>query len=341
MAAAKLVSPKRVIFYAAIAAMLGGCGGSASLTSAPIPAPSYAPGPAYIYVFNAAPSGGSIEVFAASATGNAAPLLTISGSLTGLKAPFYGTVDSNGTMYAPNTSAYSVTTYDAGTSGNSAPTTTIEGSKTTLGYPSGIAVTSSGTIYVANPQDQAPYTSVTVYAPGTSGDVAPIARIKGSQTRLEFPYNVGLDAAANIYVTNYDGHSGSGWITVYPNGTNGNVKPSRTIIGSNTRLNVPSGIAIDSTGRIYVTNRDPDSVRVYAAGAAGNVKPIRSIFGAHTGLSTPNGVAVDANGNIYVANEGTPSITIYATGARGDEAPMATISGPATGLGQPFGVALY
>jgi hypothetical protein len=43
-------------------------------------------------------------------------------------------------------------------------------------------------------------------------------------------------------------------ITVYAKRSNGNVTPFATIGGSNTGLNFPECIALDSSGKTYVTN---------------------------------------------------------------------------------------
>lgn len=326
---------RRAFLICAALAVLAGCnskGGSGF---------PFTPLQGSLYVFNSGANTGSIVVYTAGANGNVAPLATISGSNTKLQSPLLGTVDSNGTIYAPNSRAYTVTTYTSGKSGNVSPTTTISGSNTGLGYPSGIAVDQFGKIYVGNPEHLKPYTSITVYAPGANGNVSPVAKIKGSNTNLEFPYNVALDSSGYIYAACNNGKSGSGWINVYSPGANGNVKPVRIIQGSNTGLNGPFGLAFDSSGELYVTNEYANSVTVFAAGANGNVSPVRTIAGSSTGLDGATGIAIDSSDNVYVANEATPSITIYAPNANGDVSPTQEIEGSSTGLTEPFGVAIY
>src|SRR5207247_4802452 len=91
--------------------------------------------------------------------------------------------------------------------------------------------------------------SVAAYAPGASGDAAPTAVIHGgSNTGLNGPQGIALDAAGNIYVANY----GVGTVTVYAPGASGNAAPTATIGGRNTDLSYPVGIALDTTGRIYL-----------------------------------------------------------------------------------------
>ncbi len=100
-----------------------------------------------------------------------------------------------------------------------------------------------------------------------------------------------------VYVTN-DNNT----ITEYAAGARGNAAPKAVIGGSNTQLDAPAGIAIDSTGNIYVVNTNSNSLNVYAAGSQGNVAPTVTIGGGNTGLDGPEGLALDAAGNLYVAN---------------------------------------
>jgi len=76
---------------------------------------------------------------------------------------------------------------------------------------------------------------------------------------------------------------------VYAPGANGDVAPIRTITGSNTGLSAPQYDAVDSSGRLYVTNDGSSlgTITIYAAGANGNVAPIATIGGANRASSMP------------------------------------------------------
>lgn len=246
-----------------------------------------------------------------------------------------------------------ITIYDAGANGNVSPIARIEGSNTALNGSGAVGVDAGRNIYVANSSGGGSKgVSITVYAAGANGNVAPIRTIAGSNTELDGPWGIALDTSGKLYVTNLATfpikHDS---VTVYAAAANGNVAPIQTIAGSNTGLKTPFGIALDASGNIYVTNslsaiRKYDSVTVYAAGANGNVEPIRAIGGAHTGIDGPAGITVGASGKVYVANEGVgfgcahKSVTVYAAGAHGDVPPVQKICGKLTGIGEPAGVAL-
>jgi secreted PhoX family phosphatase len=185
---------------------------------------------------------------------------------------------------------------------------------------------------------------VTVYAAGSSGNVAPAQTITGSQTALDSPDGIAVDAGGNIYVVNPGAELGPpSSVTVFGAGANGNVAPIRTISGPKTGLGAgySDGIALDASGTIYVaTSGATARVTIYAATANGNVAPIRQISGSNTGLQSPYYIAVDASSKIYVKNEiasQTGSVTVYAAGANGNVAPIQTIAGPKTGLGARSG----
>jgi hypothetical protein len=153
-------------------------------------------------------------------------------------------------------------------------------------------------------------------------------------------------ASPLIYIT--DGNS----INVYdsnPAAGTINEAPLATIA---TSVIVRSGIAVDASGKIYVTSSDDSSIIVYPANPRGaiNGTPLATIKGSNTGLERPGGIALDASGNIYVTNSLTlpgnvivGSINVYPANPVGvlNEAPLATISGSNTGLNPgPSGIAL-
>jgi hypothetical protein len=117
-----------------------------------------------------------------------------------------------------------------------------------------------------------------------------------------------------IYVAN--GSYPAGTVTVYDRDAKENQTPVETIAGKNTGMLQPSGIAVDTAGRIYVSDffAGPGyagSVFVYAAGANGDVKPIATIT---NGINMPKGIALDGSGNVYVANFEGPGVTVYSAG---------------------------
>jgi hypothetical protein len=185
----------------------------------------------------------SVTVFAAGADGDVAPIRTISGSNTGLNSPSAVTFGPLGNLYVADRAARAILIFAPSSNGNVAPIRTISGEHTLMYEPSAIALDSAGELYVAN-YAVSPTGSVTVYAPGLSGNIAPIRSIYGPNTGIDLPTGIALDPSDNVYVANRDSEVGRGKLTAYTAGASGDVAPIQTILGSKTGLNRPSGIAI-------------------------------------------------------------------------------------------------
>jgi hemin uptake protein HemP len=279
----------------------------------------------------------------------AAILLGVIGSVRHAVAGTAPPTASNSAIFVAN--SFNVTAYPIASSGDVAPIALM----TDMAGPSGLARDTSGRTYVANRGTN----TITVYAANANGNVPPLAVIGGSNTGLDQPSAIALDATGKIYVLNTAANFPG--INVYPPLANStgilNEAPIASIAGSQTLLDEPDAIALDSHGNIYVANLfgghaeffDSGRLTVYAAGSNGNVAPATTISGDKTGLGLPVGIAVDSSGNIYSANavnadiggklKRFTSITVYSAGSKGNAPPIATIAGNNANL-SPGGIAV-
>jgi len=96
-----------------------------------------------LFAANASVSSPSITVYSRTASGDTAPLRTLSGAATGLVVPHALALDlTNNELFVANTlSANSITVYTRGASGNTPPSRTLSGAATGISGPVGVAVT--------------------------------------------------------------------------------------------------------------------------------------------------------------------------------------------------------
>ena len=123
-------------------------------------------------------------------------------------------------------------------------------------YAKAIAFDSNDRMYVLNTDNQ--QSVVKVYQSTVSGSASPIKTLSGANTGLGGARGIAFDSNDQMYVTNLASANGS--VMVYAaDWANGNTAPIKTLVGTqlnnNTGLGEPRGIAFDSNGRMYVTNK--------------------------------------------------------------------------------------
>jgi hypothetical protein len=96
-----------------------------------------------------------------------------------------------------------------------------------------------------------------------------------------------------------------------------------------TGIDYPAGLAVDTSGALYVANEGNSTITIYPAGSTSPSLTISD------GLSSPYGIAVDSSGNIFASNLGNDTVVAYKSGATSPYESISFLS-----LGQPVGVAV-
>jgi streptogramin lyase len=289
------------------------------------------------------------------------------GSAARFYRPYGVTVDGNGNVYVADTLNYTIrkitpagaVTTLAGTAGSNGGADGT-GSAARFNNPQGVAVDGSGNVYVADTVTHTirkitPAGVVTTLA-GTAGWYGS-ADGTGSAARFASPSGVAVDASGNVYVA--DSYNSTirkitpaGVVTTLA-GTAG-AYGSADGTGSAARFDYPSGVAVDGSGNVYVTDSNNNTIRkITPAGAVTTLAGTAGAYGSADGTGSaarfqyPSGVAVDASGNVYVADTYNHTIRkITPAGAVTTLAGTAGLSGSADGTGSaarfwyPYGVAV-
>jgi sugar lactone lactonase YvrE len=236
--------------------------------------------------------------------------------------------DSTGNVYVADSMNYTirritpagVVTTPAGTAGVSGSTDGT-GAAARFDMPVGVAVDSSGNVYVA---DEAGSTIRKIIPVGVVTTLAGTAHMRGSAdgsgaaARFDAPYSEAVDSAGNVYVADSVNFTirkitPAGGVTTLA-GTAG-MNGSADGTGAAARFRLPSGVAVDGAGNVYVADTNNSTIRkVTAAGVvttlAGSAQMAGSAdgTGAAARFNFPIGVAADGAGNVYVADTNNSAI---------------------------------
>jgi hypothetical protein len=347
--------------------------GTATVTLASLPAGSD--------TLTASYSGDGSSFAASSTNGQAATLVTVAGggslATTGTSfSPFGAAIDSSGNLYIAdpkdnvvlevNVATGAVTPFagngTAGYSGDGGPAAAAE-----LDAPAGVAVDSSGDVFIADTNN-----SVIREVNHSTGLIATVAGngtygyngdgIAATAAELDLPTAVAVDSSGNLFIadtanslirevnTSQIISTVAGYVQ---NGTAGNYGYyGDGIAATSAELGLPMGVAVDSSGDIYIADTNNDVIRM--VDSAGIISTIAGNAGIGVGnysgdngpataaeLSYPVNVTLDGSNHLFIADYGNDRvreidlssgvITSVAGGGLIDNGPAnaAALNGPA------------
>ena len=195
-----------------------------------------------------------------------------------------------------------------------------------LNGPTGIAVDSEGALYIADRDNHrirrvdGAGTITTVAGTGERGYSHSENGSPAVEAQLNYPEDVAVDNAGNLYIADTWNRmvrrvdAGGTITTVAGNGGRGFGGGGRPAV--RVSLNYPAGVAVDSSGNLYIAEIDQNRVhRVDVLGVlttvAGTGEKGYSGDGGtavEARLNGPRGVAVDGSGNLYFADRGNRRI---------------------------------
>ena len=290
------------------------------------------------------------------------------GSAARFNIPSGVSVDSAGNVFVADTTNHTirkvtsagVVTTLAGLAGSSGSTDGT-GSAARFNFPTSVAVDTAGNVFVA---DSSNHTIRKVTSAGVVTTLAGLAGSSGSTdgtgsaARFNFPYGVAVDTTGNVFVADTGNHTirkvtSAGVVTTLAGlaGSSGSTDGT----GSAARFNSPYGVAVDTTGNVFVADTDGNHTirKVTSAGVVTTLAGLAGSSGSTDGTGSaarfniPWGVSVDSAGNVFVADTGNNTIRkVTSAGVVTTLAGLAGSSGSTDGtgsaarFGSPKGVAV-
>ncbi|MEI6715502.1 MAG: MBG domain-containing protein [Verrucomicrobiota bacterium] len=191
------------------------------------------------------------------------------------------------------------------------------GSAARFGYPTGVAVDGSGNVYVAD-------TGINTIRKITSGGVVSTlagstglfgsADGTGSAARFVYPNGIAVDGSGNVYVAD----TGNATIRKITKGGvvstlagSANVSGSADGIGRAARFVYPTGVAVDGSGNVYVTETYTHTIRkITRGGVVSTLAGSAGVYGSADGFVNPTSGATFPIG--------TTQVTLRASDAAGN-----------------------
>jgi VCBS repeat-containing protein len=228
-------------------------------------------------------------------------------------------VDSSGNVYVADSSNHRIRKIDSdgvvSTLAGSGTAGSVDGTGTAAQFnsPWGVAVDSSGNVYVV---DRVNFNIRKITPGGVVTTLAGYANRKGkddgtgTEALFDAPTGAAVDSSGNVYVADTLNHNirkitPAGVVSTFAgSGTAGSADGT----GTAAQFHYPCGVAVDSSGNVYVADMENHNIRKITPAGVVSTFAGSGTSGYGDGTSTaaqfnnPTGVAVDSAGNVYVAD---------------------------------------
>jgi prepilin-type N-terminal cleavage/methylation domain-containing protein len=184
-----------------------------------------------------------------------------------------------------------------------------------LAQPIGIAIDSSGNLWVGDDNN-----GRIEEFDGNGNYLSKFGSGGTGNGQFKLLHGIAIDSRGNFWLADYDNNrveelnSKGSWLQTIPTGCPDAAMPACASGTGNGQFNSPSGIAVDSSGNIWVGDWGNNRVQKFdiggnflmgiGAGYNGVAGAIGSSGTASGQFNGTNGIAIDSSGNVWVADSG-------------------------------------
>lgn len=185
------------------------------------------------------------------------------------------------------------------------------GTASTFYWPASVAADTAGNVYVADMANNLirKITPAGVVSTLAGSGAAGAANGTGAAATFNAPQGITVDTAGNVYVADTNNNlirkiTPTGVVSTFAGAGFGCTNGS----AASATFSSPVGVAVDSSGNVYVADTSNQVIRKISAGVVSTLAGACTISGSANGtgaaasFSNPTGITVDSVGNVYVAD---------------------------------------
>ncbi len=230
---------------------------------------------------------GNLLKFASSqlvASGSPTPMVTIGGPGASLPNPDSITFDSAGNAWLANASTIvEFTVAQLASSGTPTANITISNNGGSLNRPMALAFESNGKLWAANFVGN----TLVMFTPAqlaATGNPVPAVTLSASGGSITRPIGLAFDSSNNLWASNFTTNTIVKF-TPAQRSTSGSPTPAVTLSAASGSLNLPTCLAFDNGGNLWVVNRGASTIVQFSASqlaSSGSPMPVVTIGGLGT-----------------------------------------------------------
>ena len=221
-----------------------------------------------------------------------------------------------------------ITVFDPNSIGDGGPATQAE-----MNSPTALALDAAGNLYIADAgnnriREVSATTGIITTVAGTGVAGYTGDNILATQSQLNDPTGIALDAAGNLYIA--DSYNNlirkvtalTGVITTVAGVPGSSGYNGDDILATQATLNFPTGVTLDLAGHVYFSDRYNSRIRwinpvgnvVTLAGSGAPGLAGDGNLASNAEVDAPGGLALDSEGDLYVADSGNNALRVVSKG---------------------------